>query len=149
MKLHEIKGLFNMDSGAPSPIITSNDNEFCVCFYIDNGDDNNLDICILKFPHYLIYIFGMPSNETLHGHFYNKLGIESYAFYELIDSDLIKQLKDMDKCHPYYHSEKWKEYHHYIITFHDNMFECVAKSYSIKKSNASKYNEVKNILGIL
>ena len=46
MKLHEIKGLFNMDSGAPSPIITSNDNEFCVFFYIDNGDDNNSPLSI-------------------------------------------------------------------------------------------------------
>jgi hypothetical protein len=35
MELIEIKGLFEMDYGSPSPTILSNDNELFIAFYAD------------------------------------------------------------------------------------------------------------------
>lgn len=156
MKLVEIKDLFEMDSGSPSPTILSNDNELFIAFYADqkralsDPTERNIiydtGIFALKFKRYLKYLFGLPGNETLNGHPYQKLGIKSFSFYELRDSDLIKELQNIDKVHPYYDSGKWKTYKHYIITFHDNMFECVAQSFEIRKENASIYNQVSNML---
>ena len=132
-----------MDSGAPSPIILSNDNDLFVAFYVDMDDlfsvpqERNViydtGIFSLKFKSFLKYTFGMPGNETIQGHPYAKLGMRSYSFYELKDSDLIKSLQDIDRFHPYYDGRKWKKYKHYIITFHDNMFECIAQDFSLEK----------------
>ena len=67
--------------------------------------------------------FGMPGNETIGGHPYSHLGMKSFSFYELKNSDLIK-----------------------ILTFHDNMFECVARNFECREEKTSIYNQVVDIL---
>lgn len=156
MELFEIKGLFEMDFGSPSPVILSNDNELFVSFYADKNDglDTPIErntiydtgIIVLKFKDFLKYTFGLPSNETIQGHPYYKLGMRACALYELKQSDLICHLQNIEKVHPYYNPEKWNEYKHYVLTFHDNMFECVAKGFEISEENKSIYYETEAIL---
>lgn len=141
MKLKEIKGLFIIDYGAPSPRIISSDNELLVAFNVDKNSmgmecinsDDLFDTVVLglKFSICLKYTFGIPGNETISGHPYYSLGLECCAFYEMENSDWIEQLKNIDRVHPSYNIEKWNNFKHYIITFHDNMFECVAKGYEV------------------
>ena len=159
MELFEIKGLFEMDCGSPSPMVISNDNELFVAFYANRQTDTvephernmvyDTGIFALKFRLYLKYTFGLPSNETIEGHPYYKLGMKSFAFYELKDSDLIKQLESIEKVHPYYTPSKWIDYKHYILTFHDNMFECVAKGFEIREENVSIYYNATTLLNEL
>lgn len=151
MELIEIKGLFEMDYGAPSPTILSNDNELFIGFYADKKstsiipqERNNIfdtGVFALKFNRYLKYTFGIPGNETIHGHPYSKFGMKSCSFYELLNSNLIKSLQDIEEIHPNYNPEKWKMYKHYILTFHDNMFECIAQDFEIREENISLYNQ--------
>lgn len=159
MELIEIKGLFQMDCGAPSPTILSNDNELFLAFYADKEavtpipqERNTIydtGIVALRFKRYLKYTFGMPGDETIDGHPYSKLGMGPYAFYELRNSDLIKSLQDIDSVHFKHNSDKWKMYKHYILTFHDNMFECVAQSFEIREENTSLYNQASFMLNEL
>lgn len=159
MELVEIKDLFEMDCGSPSPIILSNDNELFIAFYADKHSLSNIPqerntvydtgIFALKFKLYLKYTFGMPGDETLHGHPYSKFGLKSYAFYELKNSDLIKSLQDIDKVHPHYNTKKWEKYRHFILTFHDNMFECIAQDFEIREDNTSLYNQATIMLNEL
>jgi hypothetical protein len=103
-------------------------------------------IFALKFKMYLKYTFGLPGEETIQGHPYSKLGMKPYSFYELKNSDLIKSLQDVEKVHPMYNVERWKMFKHYILTFHDNMFECVAQSFEIREQNTSLYNQASLML---
>lgn len=155
MELIEIKGLFSMDKGAPCPMIISNDTEMFIIFYTDMEDFLEIHerntiydsvIVVLNFERYIKYTFGMPGNETIQGHPYSKLGMKSYSFYELRNSDLIERLREVDKMHPYYNPDKWKKYKHYILTFHDNMFECIAHSFTINEKHTSLYNQASSIL---
>lgn len=151
MELIEIKGLFEMDFGSPSPTILSNDHELFLAFYADDKNPSTIPkesntvydtgIFAVKFKMCLKYTFGMPGSEAIEGHPYRKLGLRSYSFYELKGSDLIQSLQNIDKIHPRYDPLKWKTYKHYILTFHDNMFECVAKDFEIRKENISLYNQ--------
>ena len=159
MKLTEIKNLFEMDSGAPLPTILSNDNELFIAFYVDRESLSTIPqerdaICdtgviVLKFKRCLKYTFGLPGDETIQGHPYSKLGMESYSFYELTNSDLVQSLQNIEKVHPEYNPEKWKTYKHYILTFHDNMFECIAQGFEIREKNTSLYNQVTVMLNEL
>lgn len=159
MELIEIKGLFELDYGAPSPTILSNDNELFIAFYADKESTSTIPqerntiydtgIFSLKFKRYLKYTFGIPGNETIHGHPYSKLGMQSCTFYELRNSDLIKSMQDIEKIHPDYNPEKWKMYKHYILTFHDNMFECIAQDFEIREENTSLYTQATKILNEL
>lgn len=156
MELVEIKGLFQMDAGAPSPLVLSNDNELFVSFYankvhsVSEPQERNTvydeGVITLRFNSYIKYTFGFPNDETLSGHPYNKFGLESYAFYEVMDSDFIRQLMIIDSAHPYHTTSKWKEYKHYVLTFHDNMFECVAKGFELREENSTLYNEASRVL---
>jgi hypothetical protein len=141
MELVEIQGLFQMDCGAPSPIILSDDNELFLAFYTN---DNHI---VQKFENCMKYTFGMPNDEALDGHPYYKIGLESYAFYELKESDWLASLQEMSKVHQHYDAERWKHFKHYILTFHDNMFECIAKSFEILEENtqaATLFAELKS-----
>mgnify|MGYP000729907624 CR=1 FL=1 len=159
MELVEIKDLFEMDCGSPSPTILSNDNELFIAFYADVESSSiipkerntiyDTGIFALKFDNFLKYTFGLPGVETIQGHPYNKLGMKSYSFYELRNSDFIKSLQDIEKNHPAYNPEKWKVYKHYILTFHDNMFECIARGFEIRKENISLYNQTTEMLNEL
>ncbi|SFB86217.1 hypothetical protein SAMN05421780_101798 [Flexibacter flexilis DSM 6793] len=159
MELVEIKGLFEMDFGSPSPTILSNDNELFIAFYADKQSSSTIPqerntiydtgIFALKFKAFLKYTFGLPGDETIQGHPYSKLGMKSYSFYELRNSDLIKSLQDIEKIHPNYNPEKWKMYKHYILTFHDNMFECIAQDFEIREENTSLYNQATVMLNEL
>lgn len=155
MELIEIKELPNMDTGAPSPVIISSDIKLYLTFYKEmdyemelHQRDNILDVGVvfIEFHGFIKYTFGMPGNETIQGHPYSKLGMKAYSFYELKESDLIIKLQDIDKIHPYYSTEKWNKYKHYILTFHDNMFECIAESYTIKSRETTLQNQALLIL---
>lgn len=158
MELLEIKGLFEMDCGSPSPTILSNDSELLIAFYANKESAsiipqhniiNNTGIFALKFKVYLKYTFGLPGEETIQGHPYSKLGMKSYSFYELRNSDLIKSLQNIEKVHPEYNPEKWEIYKHYILTFHDNMFECIAQDFEVIEENTFLYNQATIMLNKL
>lgn len=159
MELIEIKDLFEMDFGAPSPTIISNDSELYIAFYANKKSISttpqerntiyDTGIFALKFNVFLKYMFGLPGEETIQGHPYSKLGMKPYSFFELKNSDLIKSLQDIEKIHPNYNPEKWKIYKHYILTFHDNMFECIAQNFEIREENTSLYNQATVILNEL
>lgn len=139
MELVEITGLFEIETGATMPAIISTDTELFVTFHV--GRLNGLDSAqydlnfTISFNGCIKYTFGSPGNETIEGHPYSRLGMSSYSFYELRNSDLIKSLQEIDNIHPNANHGKWKSYKHYILTFHDNMFECVAKSFEVQNSS--------------
>jgi hypothetical protein len=148
MQLIEINGKFNMDTGAPSPFVVTNESRLFVAFYLLGiyGDGEELHmrnttedkgVCVMEFKRTLDFRLGRPGDETLSGHPYYKLGLSSYGFYELKDSDLLKKIDGMQKVHPRYNPKFINNFRHYIITFHDTMFECVATDYSIAMYNKS------------
>jgi len=75
--------------------------------------------------------------------------MKSYSFYELKNSDLIKSLQDIEKVHSQYNPKKWEMYRHYILTFHDNMFECIVQDFEIREENTSLYNQAAVMLNEL
>lgn len=137
MQLIEHKEEFRMDTGSPSPFVVSSDTELMVFFYTDEEPY----CCVVKFTRGIHHKFGTPSSETIHGHPYHRLGLESYGFYELLESDYIMQMRIINEVHEQFDLETWKNYKHFIITFHDTMFECIATGYSISDVNLEAYNK--------
>jgi hypothetical protein len=59
-------------------------------------------------------------------------GLDFYVVHEVMDSSWVKQMEDQNRiCFP--NTERWQE-HHYIFTFHDSTFECVADSLRVSFS---------------
>src|ERR1700744_5042662 len=108
MKLVKIP-LRNMNAGAPMPMVLQGAYpDLYVLFYggilpNEMRQENNTEydevLVVIKFHLATVYKFGMPNDEVLHGHPYYKLGLGYYSFFELKNSDWIKQLIKINSVH--------------------------------------------------
>ena len=128
MTIEKIETKFIIDDGFPSPKIISNSNNLYLNFRVD---DENYETVTLKFLNHHLYKIGYPGNETLYYHPYSINGINTSEIYLIKNSDWINELKEIDKNHPYFNEDKWNSLNHYVITFHDDLFECIAKNFEI------------------
>jgi hypothetical protein len=146
MELIEINSGFQISVGAPEPIVIADCGVLTLSFYIESDNEKTIT---LIFRRYSYFRLGVPGNETLSGHPYSIIGLKSHSFYELKHSDLIENLKKISSIHPKYDANVWLNDRHYILTFHDNMFECIAQEFEIREENTSLYNQAAVMLNKL
>jgi len=70
---------------------------------------------------------GSPSDEALSGHSLWGSGLEFYSAHEVKNSPWIAELMEVDRAHERFDESEWAGVHHFILTFHDETLECVAK----------------------
>lgn len=153
MQLNEIQSETLIIASTPLPVILSNEWDLFVAFYgIEQNTDSIINedtdeqILVFKFKKCSKYTFGIPGHETLHAHPYYKLGLNICRFYEVKDSDFLHQVETIKKSHPYYNPDSFKEFKHYIITFHDKMFECVSAGYEILNREETQHKLISSIV---
>jgi len=141
MKLNETNTLLYIDTGAPSPIIMCSEYKLNLLFYYDRSAGGNEHIsfpkqrnikedkgvAILTFNSARIHKFGYPNDEVLLSHPYYTLGLQSYEMFEVENSDWIDAIEKMNRAHPLHKPERYTKLKHYIITFKDSTFECIAE----------------------
>ena len=102
---------------------------------IDSSDET---IALVVFERPSIHTFGPPNDEAFSGHRLSSKGLKLYGAYEIHNSQWISQLEKMNAVHPYHVKDRFLEgKRHFILTFHDSTFECVARNYSFKIGNGS------------
>lgn len=143
MKLHQIDGI-SIDPGAPIPKVISSETELYLLFYAGDevepvsSDIESRDVldtgivAVARFGICLTSKFGYPGSEALSGHPYYQHGLKYYSGFWVENSDWIEDLKKIDRVHPYHSPSKFKKFKHYVFTFHDTMFECIAQEFEIK-----------------
>lgn len=144
IQLIKLEDFPQMDPGAPTPTILTDESKVRLLYYL-NVPDPNWDgtyvvtrkitgpgIVIVTFDFYRQYKFGSPNDEALNGHKYYKYGLTHYSFYELKNSDYIDELEQMNRVHPMHSKVLFSGLKHFIGTFHDSCFEIVAKKYDIE-----------------
>lgn len=143
MELIEIEGQFQMDVGALSPLLIADEGNLRLIFYSNDENSHLYDpgIIELSFKNHGFFSFGPPNDEALNGHPYYELGLRSYAFYELQDSELIAKISTYSRHHHFYNPNAYDKSHHYILTFKEQLFECVASSFEVYKHPESIYHQ--------
>lgn len=150
MSLIKITDIPQSDIGAPTPFLLSNEHRLSLIYYLQE-DNPSFDgstvkvvtpesqgLCgIVTFEYYYAYKFGPPNDEAIEGHPLYKMGLEPYSTYSVSNSSWIKELKNMNSVHLHHDDKQFQKYKHYIWTFHDTTFECVAEQYSFEISHGS------------
>src|SRR5262249_18265591 len=92
---------------------------------------------------------GDPNDEVLHGHRLWGRGLHAYGAFIVRNSAWVAELKRMNEVHPNYQDPKyprgeyyfkpppWESMKHYLFTFPDSTFECVAEGFSVQTRSAS------------
>jgi hypothetical protein len=88
-------------------------------------------IAIVEFSRPRAHIFGAPNDEALEGHPLASRGLESYRIFDVKDSSWIRSLIRMNSVHPRHDPARFATLRHFIFTFHDSTFECVAQSLEV------------------
>jgi len=147
-KAVKLEGVPQPSAGSPSPVVVSDDHTLLLAYNIQRGEprlqagevltdsDNSVfaeEVAIVEFRNYLSYSFGSPNDEALNGHPLYGRGLENYAVFEVIESSWIKELEKRNSVHPMHSPQAFQSLHHYVFTFHDSTFECVAPRSEISR----------------
>ena len=142
-----IEWKYPWDAGAPMPHVVSNGHRVFLVYYMPLNDpdwdgtyatarDPNSDkedvVALVEFLGVVNYKFGGPNDEVIHGHPLYRHGLKAYTAHEIINSKWIAEQEQINAVHSYYNPERWKKLKHFVLTFHDEMFECIAQDYKIE-----------------
>ena len=134
-------------SGAPLPHVVSSGYRTFLMYMADEPDPNwdgsyitvvdpsssdDLPIALVEFVQCYIYKLGGPNVDVLHAHPLRGKGLEGYAAHIVANSRWLKEMERINSVHEHYNPAHWRDYKHYLLLFHDEMFECIARDYKIE-----------------
>jgi hypothetical protein len=127
------------DAGTPMPVLLSGLRTF-VAFRLSvhdrlfagtnpraPGPHADHGIGVVEFKRVTSVRVGFPNDEVLRGHPLWGSGLELYSAHEVKNSPWITGLMEVDRAHERFDESQWSGRRHFILTFHDETIECVAK----------------------
>ena len=138
--------------GAPIPIVLAGEHDVLVTYYLQNTPEdwdgttvnvvgNDIEgepVAIVKFSLCFAHMFGPPNDEAFSGHPLSDRGLEPYSAFKIENSSWVRKLEKMNSVYPYHNKEHYMQgRNHYILSFHDSTFECIAEGYEINTSTGS------------
>ena len=118
---------FDPEPNVPAPVVLQSESK-CLLVYWDRDSNRKA----LEFSRCSISKFGYPNDEALGGHRLYGKGLGFYSFFEVIDSEWIAELRKVNQVRfPNFRAFAGKR--HFIITFHDSTFECIASGFGAAK----------------
>jgi hypothetical protein len=140
-KVVELSDFPAMETGDPSPLVFSAEGK-CILAYrmrhnVDWANTKVEDIepervALIDFQHCLSRMFGHPNEDVIRGHPLYDRGLSWYGFFEVENSSWLRKLEQINSVHEQHDRERFLNgFHHFIFTFHDSTFECIAKKFEV------------------
>lgn len=111
------------EAGAPAPVVLANEQSLVLSYRTATAP-----FAFVRFSMPYLHIFGPPNDEALDGHPLWGRGLVCYGAHSVQNSSLVRRLERMNSVHWLHQPKSFEVLNHYIITFHDSTFECVARS---------------------
>jgi hypothetical protein len=133
-KVFELPDVPKPCGGAPMPLVVADEDVLLLSYFVMQSasaqTEQKASIATIRFDRALMHLLGPPNDEAIKGHPLWKRGLDSYCMYRVDESSLIRRLAAMNYVHPRNNPALYDDFHHYVFTFHDSTFECVAQSYA-------------------
>lgn len=118
-----------MDAGAPMPAVFSDETGLTCAYVIGSTHSQSGSTAILHFDGVLYYAMGYPNDEVLEAHPLYVNGLRFCAFHVVENSPLIADLDRRNQVHQRHVAGAYvNRFRHWIITFHDETLEVVARN---------------------
>ena len=128
-KVVELNNIPQSSVGAPIPVVLADEHLTIVTYYIQEDVDDEEATAIVSFKRCLAFKFGPPNDEAFRGHPLSSRGLRPYSSFIIENSSWIRELEKMNSVHPYHSHKLFEDYRHFILSFHDSTFECIAEDY--------------------
>jgi hypothetical protein len=127
-KVVELHTLPQSSIGAPLPITLSDEFTTVIAYLIEEDKEYNT-VAVVTFKSCYSMMFGPPNDEAFNGHPLYSRGLKPYSFFQIEHSSWIRRLEKMNSVHPSHSHSMFEDYKHYVLSFHDSTFECIAEGY--------------------
>ncbi len=101
------------------------------CATIASRDEAN-PLAIVDFQRCAAVKFGGPNDEVMRGHPLHGKGLGAYKAHIVARSRWIAELQQINSVHSIYSHDSFTSLRHYVLVFHDDLFECIAESVVIE-----------------
>lgn len=137
-KVLPLPGVPSSDVGAPMPAVIADEDTVFLAYYVSSSDPDaeSSPVAIIRFHSPRAQYFGAPNDESLDGHPLWSRGLRSYGGFVVEQSSWIRSLEQMNRVPSQHHPALFEGYRHYILTFHDSTFECVARGIAVERPPA-------------
>jgi hypothetical protein len=111
------------DAGTPNPRVVADEHGLILYYKASTGHH-----VLVTFQGCSTFTFGAPNDEALNGHPLYGHGLKFYSVHRVANSDWIQEMERRNSVHPRHDKARFLEgLIHYIITFHDSIFECLTR----------------------
>jgi hypothetical protein len=90
---------------------------------------------VVEFPMCSVTLFGYPNDEALPGHPLYSSGLGYYGIFEVLNPSWVKRIQQQNSVSFPKREGDRSTLRHFIITFHDSTFECLADDIHLTISN--------------
>jgi hypothetical protein len=163
VKLLELKNVPQSSVGAPCPVLLADEHHVFLAYFLQVSDSNwdgssvrvvspeskDEPVALVSFNTPYVHYFGPPNDEAISGHPLFKIGLKPYSVFEVINSLWIDEIEKMNSVHSYHNKDRFSSLKHFIFSFHDSVFECVAESFSVAQKSGSLVKVISEAVGEL
>ncbi|MBI3885153.1 MAG: hypothetical protein HY302_05420 [Opitutae bacterium] len=146
--------------GAPCPMVVAEEGCTTVVFYLENASANwdgrtvrvvepestEDSYAVVTFSLTGAHYFGAPNDEAFAGHPLAKKGLRPYGAFEITDSTWMKLSVKRNRVHPHHREEAYFGLKHFVLSFHNSIFECLARSYKIETARGSIHSAARALM---
>lgn len=104
---------------------------------VDPASDASEPLAIVEFNHCYAHRFGGHNDEVIAGHPLYGKGLQAYRAHEVANSRWLASEQAINSVHRGYRPEAWTSLKHYLLEFHDEVFECLTKGYEVQLARCS------------
>lgn len=123
-------------AGSPCPVVLAGDHFLSLAYYLQDAPEDwdkqfgDREACALvRFKNARAHMLGGPNDEALHGHPLYARGLKAYGVYEIHRSSWIRRMEAMNSVHHLHDPARFAVLKHFVFTFHDGTFECIAEGF--------------------
>ena len=152
------------DPGAPEPLVVASERRVVLEYRVrgvwpgqmgaggrmilpEDVPDGYDPVAFVEFDRTRAHFLGSPNDEAIAGLPLAARGLRPYGIYEIRNSSWIRSLEKMNRVHPMHSPAGFSRLQHFIFTFHDSTFECVAEGVRGKELNRTDPEFLQAMLG--
>lgn len=118
---------WRVDPGASAPVVLHGGSSTVIVANASVSAGHEGESVVLSFEGCVVSRFGYSNDEALPGHPLSKRGLGYYGIYEVLNSSWILELQRQNRdAFPNTDWPAGPPVHHFVATFHDDTFECIA-----------------------
>lgn len=147
--VHELR-LPQSSVGSPSPAVLATEQGLLLAYWLEehawpkDREFSHEACALVRFSGARVHLFGPPNDEAFDGHPLAARGLRPYRAFEVRQSSWIRCIERMNAGHPRHDPARYSRLRHFVFTFHDSTFECVALDFELAIEDGDPVSILRN-----